>query len=131
MGGRRPAVWEPGEYLVIDVNARPWGSLAALLDVGVDFTDGYLTAIGLSEQSVTSPPVPSDTTISSFPRAQQHRLLHEGLTQANVRDYLACADRYRRTIGARYVVESTTFTAMHLARRRPAERRRARTACTG
>jgi ATP-grasp domain len=37
---------EAGRDWVIDANVRPWGSMASLLAAGLDFSEGYLFALG-------------------------------------------------------------------------------------
>jgi hypothetical protein len=40
-----------GQDWVIDVNVRPWGSMASFLAAGLDFSEGYLFALGAQASS--------------------------------------------------------------------------------
>jgi hypothetical protein len=40
-----------GHDWVVDVNLRAWHSLGAMLDAGVDFTEGYLGVLGLTSEA--------------------------------------------------------------------------------
>jgi hypothetical protein len=124
-----------GEFVVIDVNARPWGCFAALLALGLDFSAGYLAAVGLADAPPESPPVPAGEVLLSFPRAQQVGLVGDGMTRGNVGSYLGSLVHYAQAISVRYAVESAAFTALHLGRasrtgltrrRRPRPGRRSR-----
>jgi ATP-grasp domain len=103
-----------GNAWVIDVNLRAWHSLGALLEAGVDFTEGYLGVLGLT----SGPPRRQRATPGVEIRLSL--LLEGGRTGRRwwpaIAWFVAASRRRITTFGARYwVSELLTYASGRLA----------------
>ncbi len=90
-----------GRYWLLDLNARPWGTMFALRAAGVDFAAAYLYTIGLRSEQPPPPVVRTDMTMAVFPRVVDDEI-RQGRPLGGVRAFLKHSFRYLRWLGFRY-----------------------------
>ncbi|MCE1179121.1 MAG: hypothetical protein LWW86_08870 [Micrococcales bacterium] len=120
LGGRGVAnieMMDDGELAVIDVNVRPWHSIVALDQAGVDFTDGYLRSLGLAGTGdAASQRSRPDVLVPVFPQSALAPGRRGGPIAALARDGWS----QRRTLGPSLIGTDVLWTLRHLQQTRSA-----------
>ena len=114
-----------GRTWVHDVNLRPWGTLLALREAGVDFATDYLHILGLSAVDSGSSSVVVGRTCDVFPSAaiaEGKTSIAAGLTKLfhDVPGYVSSAGLGYVSAEIARVLAITVRDHLHPARRRPA-----------
>lgn len=91
---------EAGRPLLIDLNARAWGSMMSMRTVGPAFDAHYLAALGLAERAEASHPVTGDR-FEVFPD-EVELLVGQGRRAAALARLAARLPRFVRWLGVRY-----------------------------
>lgn len=94
-----------GRYWVMDVNLRAWGSMASLRRAGIDFTEGYLAMLGLSDRPPTCVAGPAGVTVTAFTGVVDVQI-GRGRVFATLAAYARYAPAHIRRLGLRYGVAS-------------------------
>jgi hypothetical protein len=90
-----------GRYWVMDVNLRAWGSMSSLRQAGIDFTEGYLAMLGLSDRAPACAIGPAGVTVTTFTGVVDAQI-SRGSIVGTLAAWTRHAPAYVRRLGLRY-----------------------------
>ncbi|MEV4411778.1 hypothetical protein [Catellatospora sp. NPDC049609] len=103
-----------GRFWMMDANLRVWGSMASLRSAGIDFTEGYLAMLGLSDRPPGCETGTAGVTVTTFTG-----VVDAQISRKRVFGTLLAFGRYSppyiRRFGLRYAAGSLTSSMASVA----------------